>query len=51
MAATHYGVHDVSGAALLAAINIALAAFVSGAALHLVPTSNGQQIAVIGAQP
>lgn len=41
----HYGVHGVSGSALLTAINAATEA-VSG--LFLVPVNNGNEIAVIG---
>lgn len=48
MAATHYGVHRVSGSLLLAAIDAARTALVSGVSLRLVPVSNGQRIAVIG---
>lgn len=48
MAATHYGVHAVSGAELLTAIDTANTAGVSGQYLHLVPVGNGLRIAVIG---
>jgi len=41
----HFGCHDVSGSALIAAIN-SVAETVSG--LYLVPIANGSQIAVIG---
>jgi hypothetical protein len=48
--ATHYGTHAVSGTNLKTAIDntaITLKQSASGARLHLAPTANGTQIAVI----